>query len=550
MWIKRYLAFAIRYTSLYLILIITSTILMNSASLIIPLLTRGLIDSLTYVRNVRQLDVTIMTMLWIIATFGIANVIVQYISVKYFLNIEAHHRRAMFHTILDKPHRFFYAHRPGEISYRLNADMQVLLSSSKTLYDILPCQLVMLGVACAVMVRWNIVLSVLVIAIVTLQSSLVVICKQPIYRTTRTLRNASESMNAFLIDAFRRIALIKDCVANCVERSKYERYIGPYLNASLRSTLVGQLFSVALNIVGNIWTIAIIWYGGKEVIAGNMTVGQLVAFIMYANLLATPITFIVNFVVSLQTAKVSYHRLTDFLESAGEFVTPVPCPPDINRIYQYLDTNQWEMHINNITFSYTNGPSLFSGLSYCLPPQGITLLCGKSGSGKTTLCKLLTGHYRPDHGTIMINNINMINIPVDYLRTNIVYCDQNEFILDGSVRDNVCYGSTTYISDRTIERAIDSTSSHFIYSLSRGIDTRFGDDGFTLSNGQAQRIALMRAILKCPKVLLLDEPTSAVDSETEEVIYTTLVKLKYDYSIVLISHHDNAMKIADRVLRL
>lgn len=292
----------------------------------------------------------------------------------------------------------------------------------------------------------------------------------------------------------------------------------------------------------------IIWYGGREVIFDKMSIGELFAFMMYANLLANPINFIVTYVLSIQTTRVSLSRILELIDYPNEYLAYNLPKKKLYLLNGHLKKSCWDIEIKNLEFKYENGNVVFRDFSCFIPSNGLTLLFAPSGYGKSTLCKLLIRYFDRYKGSIKINGIEIKEIPVDYVRKNIIYLNQKQYIIHGTILDNLIYGARCKMDYTEIHDVIKSTSSNFIYELSEGLQSNFSQKNFDVSQGQAQRIALVRAILKKPKVLILDEPTSAVDNESENIIYQTLRMLKTNRCIILVSHNENAKKIADNII--
>jgi len=540
----------LRYNSYCILFVIFIKTLANGISIVIPLISKNIIDSITIKHDYEFLQKSIIIILCIIFLYIMLSVLSNYFSTKYFLNLESKNRKDFFGKILRRKITFFSKYRQGEILYYFDSDLNIVLSSWKTLLETVPVQLVLLFSSIFFMIKWNFLLAVIVALLIVLQSFVIIVFKKPMLHMQQNYQKSAESMNSFLIDSLNRINIIKEFLGYGIEEKQYAYKLCDYVEKSLKIKVLNQLSSVLLNSFGNFWTMMIIWYGGKEVISNNMTMGQLFAFMMYANILASPINFLVNYVLSIQSTRVSFARITNLLSYPSELSTIDVTVEGLNHLNNNLDKSFWEIEVNELAFSHSNMHNIFYNFSCRIPSKGLTLLFGPSGSGKSTLCKLLIGYYDWYKGNIKINGIEINKIPVDYLRNNIVYLNQNQYIVNGTIIDNLTYGSRSDLNENEIYDIIKSTSSDFLLELPNGLKTAFNDNGFNVSQGQAQRIAITRALLKKPKILILDEPTSSIDSLSERIIYETLNNIKRDCCIILVSHDEKAKCFADNIVEI
>jgi ATP-binding cassette subfamily B protein len=268
-----------------------------------------------------------------------------------------------------------------------------------------------------------------------------------------------------------------------------------------------------------------------------MSLGTLMAFLMFANMLYSPISTITNFFLSFQSVRVILSRVLEYLK----------IKPTVTEARDAIEliVEQGKVTLDNVTFSYGTVPVL-RGATMELMPNSITALIGASGAGKTTLAKLITRFYDPAEGAIFIDGIDIRRLRIASLRKQVLLMLQNSYVFSGTILENVTYGSATFSAEE-VAHALSEAGVDFLSKCPKGLDTPIGEGGVTLSGGEAQRIALARAFLLSPRVLILDEPTSSVDGETEEKIRQTLMTLKQHTTIMIIAHRLSTVRVADRI---
>ncbi len=302
-------------------------------------------------------------------------------------------------------------------------------------------------------------------------------------------------------------------------------------------------------IAGIVWTLTSIglaltwWQGGLKVLAGDMTIGTLVAFTGFVVFIYTPSRKFTDVINVYQKGIVALERIQEILETQSSIHESLNAAD--------LRIEHGNMEFRNVSFSYSpaNAPQeVLTGINLTIEPNRITAIVGKSGSGKSSLLKLITRLYDPLEGQVLIDGQDIKNVKLESLRSQIAVVPQTSVIFSGTISENVRLGRPD-ASDKEVEEACRSADAlKFIVKLNKGLNTRLGQGGVNLSGGEAQRIAIARALIRKPKILLLDEPSSALDSESESTIMATLDLLKNNMVIILIGHHLKAISKADRLI--
>jgi len=328
-----------------------------------------------------------------------------------------------------------------------------------------------------------------------------------------------------------------------VEEEMFKRFEGKnraIYNIGMRTVLLSSLTWPSLGLIIGIGSAAVYWYGGFQVIGGAISLGQLVTFTMYLGMLVWPIMSI-GFVLSRYAeAMVSARRIFEVLDTEPEVKDK---PGAIE-----LKTVKGEVCFRNVVFGYDRDKPILKGMSFKVKPGEKVALVGATGSGKSTVIKLIPRFYDPQEGSILIDGVDIRDVKISSLRRHIGIVHQDVFIFPASIRENIAYGKPN-ASQEEIERAAKAARIHdFIMSLPNGYDTMVGERGVTLSGGQRQRLAIARALLVNPSILILDDSTSSVDAETEKEIYESLRELVKDKTVFIVTQRLSTLKLSGRIL--
>jgi len=289
-------------------------------------------------------------------------------------------------------------------------------------------------------------------------------------------------------------------------------------------------------------TLCILYFGVGLVIQGQLSVGQLIAFQMFAGQFSAPIMRLVGLWNDLQQAILSVDRLGDILNTPTEQTTNKPIS---------LNSPKGDIKFDNVSFKYTpNSNLVLKNLSFEIKSGKSVGIVGRSGSGKSTITKLIERLYLQNEGAIYIDGIDIRHLNPYILRTHIGVVLQDSYLFSGSIKENIAYANPSASMDDILAVAHVAGAHEFIANLAKGYDTLVGERGSALSGGQRQRIAIARALLNRPKILIFDEATSALDYESESIITKNLSKIKQRKTFIIIAHRLSTVKNCDEIIVL
>jgi len=305
-----------------------------------------------------------------------------------------------------------------------------------------------------------------------------------------------------------------------------------------------------LNLIANLSSVVILWYGGSLVINGQLTLGELVAFTTYMGQLISPVRFLGMILPAISMAAASAERIFEILDTVPEVYEKTGAPDLDARLAEEGRTCRGHVCFENVAFSYGRHASILKDISFEALPDQVVALLGPTGSGKTTVVNLIPRFYDPSAGRITLDGVDIRDVTLASLRSQIGIVLQETTLFAASIRENLTFGRPD-ATQEDVEAAARAAQAHdFIMQASQGYDTHVGERGVTLSGGQKQRLAIARALLTDPRILILDDATSSVDSETEHLIQAALERVMQGRTTFVIAHRLSTVQRADLILVL
>lgn len=350
------------------------------------------------------------------------------------------------------------------------------------------------------------------------------------------------NVNSRVEDSLAGIRVVKGFAAEDVEKDKFRTSNDAYLDSKVRMyRAMGTYQAGIAALMGALYTV-IVCLGGWLIARGQMQPQDLATFALYITLFTTPIDNILNFTETFQKAIAGFRRFEEMLVAEPDVKDAPGARP--------LAVTRGAISYRGVHFSYDEGPEVLHGLDLTVRPGSTVALVGPSGGGKSTICALLPRFYDVRAGSVLIDGQDVRDVTVRSLRQAIGIVQQDVYLFDGTIAENIAYGRPDATADEIREAAREANIEEFVESLPDGFETMVGERGARLSGGQKQRIAIARVFLKDPQVLILDEATSALDNESERAVQRSLARLSHGRTTIVIAHRLSTIKGADEIVTI
>ncbi|MEX1347066.1 MAG: ABC transporter ATP-binding protein [Desulfobacterales bacterium] len=525
-------------------IIISAVLLVVRAGLelVPPLFQKSIVDEVITARDLSYLSVLIIGLIGAYALYQVVQIGDNYVrhtlGEKFILDL-----RIRLYAYLQKMSlSFFERTSTGELMSRVTNDLSALEhfvthGSALTAVDLIRLVggsiiLFVLDYRLAVLVV--IPIPILVLALRHYNTKI-----RPVYRGVRARLG---NINAKLQDNLSGIQVIQAFAREDQERKRFAAESERYYHARVKGIHYWSIFFPIIRFVSAMGAVAVLAVGAVMVVRGQLTLGTLVAFLAYITSFYDPIDRLTEVDNIFQEAIAAGERIFELLDETTE-VIDAPNARELPAI-------RGEMVFDQVTFRYGTGDRVLHGISFKMEPGQMVALVGPSGAGKTSIANLICRFYDPIQGNVTVDGHNLRDIQLASLRRQIAVVLQDSFLFNNTVAQNLLYGKPDATEDELIEAARTANAYDFITKLSEGFDTELGERGVKLSGGQKQRLALARAILADPKILILDEATSSVDAEAEYLIQQALERVLKGRTALVIAHRLSTIRNADKILVL
>jgi ATP-binding cassette subfamily B protein len=356
----------------------------------------------------------------------------------------------------------------------------------------------------------------------------------------RDERRYLASLNSYMQEHVGGMSIVQLFAKEKQEIDKYSSISGDYRKAKINAVFYYAVFFPVVELLSSIAIALIIWYGGGDVLAGTMTIGVLIAFLQYTEMFFRPIRDLSEKYNIMQTAMASSERLFKLLDNNTIIQNPEK-PVKLDRVNGAIE-------FKNVWFAYNPDEYVLKNVSFSINPGETVAIVGATGAGKSSLINILTRFYDINKGNILVDGIDIREMNKEELRDHISIVLQDIFLFSGTIKSNINLGAT-FITDEQIINAAKTVGAHeFISRLPNGYDEEVKEKGATLSVGQKQLISFARALAFNPQILILDEATSSIDTETETIIQKAIEKLLAGRTSIVIAHRLSTIQSADKIL--
>jgi ATP-binding cassette, subfamily B, bacterial MsbA len=532
----------IRYLSPYkarMALAILALISSAALSLVFPAVISSVVDSVLQQRDVQLLDQITVGLLVVFFFRSITSLIenynLNYIGEKLVVDL----RLQLYRHLQTLSLGFFASRRVGELVSRLSSDVTVMRTVLTNNVNVLLQQVVILIGSVVVMLALNWRLTMFIVVLTPIIMGMGVVFGIFLRRTSTEIQDELAGATTVTEEVLQNIREVKSFVREPYEVQRYDSAIDRALQAAIRLLRIRSLFGPIVAFLGFGALALILWFGGREVLDGRLTGGQLIGFLVYGGTLAGALGSLVSLYTSVQEALGATKRVFQILDTQPD-VTDAPNA-------KVLRHAEGRITFDNVSFSYDERQEVLHDINLDIAPGEIVALVGPSGAGKSTIFNLIPRFYDPSSGQVQMDGVDVRKVTQASLREQIGIVPQETLLFGGTIRENIRYGRLGASEAEIIEAARSANAHDFIMELPDQYDTIVGERGIRLSGGQRQRVAIARAILKDPRVLLLDEATSSLDSESEHLVQEALARLMQNRTTVIIAHRLSTIKIAHRI---
>ena len=520
----------------------SSAFIMSIMDLFFPMVAGYAINTLLPESRIDEFFRLLVILLVLYMIRFLTNYLVHYVGHVMGTRIEHDMRRDLFNHIQTLSFNYFDNVKKGKIISRIVNDLNDISEfAHHAPEDIFITFTTIIG-SFILMFIMNAELAIVTFAPVPILIWFTVSKNIKMKRTFRKMREKIADVNAQIDDSISGIRVVKAFANEDYEIEKFARGNQYFKETKEESYKIMAEYFTGVEFISNIISLLVLAYGGYLITQGNAQYGDVVGFLLYVNILLTPIKRFATLIELFQKGMSGFER----------FCQTMDIHPDIDDEDDAIDIPEvkGEIVFDHISFSYDDYKTIINDLSLTVRPGEQLAVVGPSGSGKSTLLNLIPRFYNLKSGSITIDGNDINHIKLASLRGSIGIVQQDVVMFAGSIRDNIVYAKLDASDEEIYEAAQKANALEFIEKLENGFDTYIGERGVKLSGGQKQRIAIARIFLKNPKILILDEATSALDNESEQLVQSALFELSKGRTTLIIAHRLSTIKRADRIIVL
>ncbi len=526
-----------------LLQIVLASLLLQVFGLITPLFTQIILDRVVVQRSLITLHVfavgLILFGVWRVGLTAIRQYLLDYVSNRLDLTLIS---GFISHTLM-LPLKFFELRQVGDILTRVQENQQIQLFLTRQAV-VVWLDALMIFVYLGLMIYYNWSLTLLVLAIIPPIVILTLVATPLMQRLSREIFNQEAAENSSLVEMLSGVATIKTAAAERDLRWRWEDLLTSTLNTQFRGQKLSNGLQATSGLINTLGSTALLWYGATLVIQDQLTIGEFVAFNMLIGNVINPILDLVGLWYEFQEVIISVERLDDVFSAQPEESPQKPMLV-LPRLHGYA-------RFEDVTFRYDQEQdrNTLQNISFEVQAGQTTAIVGRSGSGKSTLVSLIQGLYSPTTGRIWLDDHDIRHASPQSLRSQLGVVPQECFLFSGTILENITLYRSEFSLEQVIEVAKLAEAHAFIQELPLGYNTKVGERGSTLSGGQRQRIAIARALLGDPRILVLDEATSSLDTDSERRFQQNLARISRDRTTFIIAHRLSTVRHADCILVL
>ncbi|MGQ9684504.1 MAG: ABC transporter ATP-binding protein [Anaerolineae bacterium] len=521
----------------------TAFLLLSSLlGLVLPWVIRNIIDTVFVQQDYATLNRIVVGLLGVFVVQGIFIYSRDYLLSYVGERVVASLRRCVYAQLMRLSLAFYTRRQTGEIISRVTNDVALIQATLTTNLVSLLSQTLTLagGVIMLLALSWR--LSLLLGAVVPVVVLVAMYFGRRLRRYSTVVQDRLAEATTVLEETIGGIRIVKSFAREPYEIQRFNAKVEGTLQAAMARTRARVTMVPIISFAVFAGIALVLWYGGQQVIAGNLTPGSLVAFLLYTVIVAGPVGMFTTLYAHTQEALGATRRVLELLDAVPDIedaAGALPLPPIAGHV-----------RLEAVDFAYEPHEPVLQGISLQVEPGEVIAVVGRSGAGKSTLVNLIPRFYDPSAGVVEIDGHDLRKVTLASLRGQIGIVPQESILFSGTIRENLLYGKLDATEEEIVAAAQAANAHQFIMQFPQGYDTLVGERGAKLSGGERQRLAIARAILKNPRILILDEATSSLDTESERLVQEALERLMAGRTTFVIAHRLSTVHNANRIVVL
>ena len=515
-----------------------ASLLISLIGIVYPMITRRMLNDLIPNRQYRLIVIFGIALLGVYIIRMLLNYFVQYYGHVMGVRMQAQMRSDMFCHLEKLPYGYYDDHETGKIMSRMTNDLMDISELAHHGPENLIISVVSIVVSFVYLSRIDLWLTLIIFACVPFLLIISLSLRTKMRDAFKKSRESIAVINAALESSIAGIRVTKAFTNAEREREKFETGNGEFVEARRDAYKAMGQFHAGTSFITDIFNVVVLIAGGLFLYNGKIEFGDYSAFIVSVSLFVSPVMTLINFMEQYQNGVTGFERFVEILDAVPE--ADAPGAVDIGKV----DGN---IEFRNVSFSYTDSGEVLDNISLHIGKGKTFALVGPSGGGKTTICHLIPHFYNITSGEILIDGKNINSVTLDSLRRNIGIVQQDIYLFNASIRENILYGRLDATEEEVVAAAKRANIHDYIMTLPNGYETKIGKRGVKLSGGQKQRLSIARVFLKDPAILILDEATSALDNTTEILIQKSLDELCKGRTTLVVAHRLSTIKHADEI---
>ncbi|MBE6600115.1 MAG: ABC transporter ATP-binding protein [Ruminococcaceae bacterium] len=535
--LKRFLSYYKPHKKLFIMDMLASLIVALTA-ILYPIITRKMLNDLIPNKNFKLIIAFGLGLLGIYIIRMLLNYFVQYYGHVMGVRMQAHMRSDMFRHLEKLPYKFFDNNETGKIMSRMTNDLMDIseLAHHGPENLIISSISVITSFIYLWTIRWE--LTLIIFACVPILLFISLVLRKRMRNAFMESRKSIAVINSSLESSISGIRVTKAFNNSDKEEEKFEKGNTSFVEARRKAYKAMGQFHSSTAFVTDIFNVLVLIAGGLFLYSGRINFADYSAFIVSVGLFVSPIMTLINFMEQYQNGLTGFARFVEILDTEPE--ADAPEAEDIGKLDGHIE-------FCGVTYGYNQDTDVLKNISLDIKKGKTFALVGPSGGGKTTICHLIPHFYDIEAGDILIDGKSISKITRSSLRRNIGIVQQDVYLFNASIRENILYGRLDATEEEIIEAAKRANIHDFVMTLENGYDTEIGERGVRLSGGQKQRLSIARVFLKNPPILILDEATSALDNATEILIQSALDELCRGRTTIVVAHRLSTIKNADEI---